>query len=133
MKRNIPDMKNQLLFFMDGKNGREEDRTPEKYEEHMINLEKKIEKDMIEVLFKMGIHATVKTDRYSLPYQFQIKTTQNGESYLNGAFESVKLYREVLSNLVEMDVYKIRFYIFAEVEDSFPMGRVNYYFNYYIH
>jgi len=133
MTRNIPEMKNQLLFFMDGKNGREEDRTPEKYEEHMINLEKKIEKDMIEVLFKMGIHATVKTDRYSLPYQFQIKTTQNGESYLNGAFESVKLYRAVLSNLVEMDVYKIRFYIFAEVEDSFPMGRVNYYFNYYIH
>ncbi len=133
MERNIPNMKNQLLFFMDGKNGREEDRTPEKYEEHMINLEKKIEKDMIEVLFKMGIHATVKTDRYSLPYQFQIKTTQNGESYLNGAFESVKLYRAVLSNLVEMDVYKIRFYIFAEVEDSFPMGRVNYYFNYYIH
>jgi hypothetical protein len=133
MKRNIPNMKNQLLFFMDGKNGREEDRTPEKYEEHMINLEKKIEKDMIEVLFKMGVHATVKTDRYSLPYQFQIKTTQNGESYLNGAFESVKLYRAVLSNLVEMDVYKIRFYIFAEVEDSFPMGKVNYYFNYYIH
>jgi hypothetical protein len=133
MERNIPDMKNQLLFFMDGKNGREEDRTPEKYEEHMINLEKKIEKDMIEVLFKMGIHATVKTDRYSLPYQFQIKTTQNGESYLNGAFESVKLYRAVLRNLLEMDVYKIRFYIFAEVEDSFPMGRVNYYFNYYIH
>ena len=133
MERNIPDMKNQLLFFMDGKNGREEDRTPEKYEEHMINLEKKIEKDMIEVLFKMGIHATVKTDRYSLPYQFQVKTTQNGESYLNGAFESVKLYREVLRNLLEMDVYKIRFYIFAEVEDSFPMGRVNYYFNYYIH
>ena len=126
-------MKNQLLFFMDGKNGREEDRTPEKYEEHMINLEKKIEKDMIEVFHKMGIHATVKTDRYSLPYQFQVKTTQNGESYLNGAFESVKLYRAVLSNLVEMDVYKIRFYIFAEVEDSFPMGRVNYYFNYYIH
>lgn len=133
MTRNIPDMKNQLLFFMDGKNGREEDRTPEKYEEHMINLEKKIEKDMIEVLRKMGIHATVKTDRYSLPYEFQVKTTQNGESYLNGAFESVKLYREVLRNLLEMDVYKIRFYIFAEVEDSFPMGRVNYYFNYYIH
>jgi len=133
MKRNIPDMKNQLLFFMDGKNGREEDRTPEKYEEHMINLEKKIEKDMIDVLFKMGVHATVKTDRYSLPYQFQVRTTQNGESYLNGAFESVKLYRAVLRNLLEMDVYKIRFYIFAEVEDSFPMGRVNYYFNYYIH
>ena len=133
MTRNIPNMGNRLLFFMDGKKGSEEDRTPEKYEESMINLEKKIEKDMIEVLFKMGINATVKTERYSLPYQFQIKTTQNGESYLNGAFESIKLYRAVLSELVRMDVYKIRFYIFAEVEDSLPMGKVNYYFNYFIH
>lgn len=133
MKRNIPDMKNQLLFFMDGKNRRTEDRTPEKYEEYMVNLEKDIEKDMIEVLTKMGINATVKTDRYSLPFQRQIKTTQYGESYLNGAFESIKLYRSVLSEMVELNIYKIRFYIFAEVEDHFPMGKVNYYFNYYMH
>lgn len=133
MTRNIPNMENQLLFFMDGKNGKKDDRTPEKYEEHMINLEKKIEKDMIEVLSKMGIHATVKTDRYSLPYQFQIKTTQLGESYLNGAFESIKLYRAVLKKMVDSDLYKIRFFILAEVEDGHYMGKVNYYFNYYIH
>jgi hypothetical protein len=126
-------MENQLLFFMDGKNGKKDDRTPEKYEEHMINLEKKIEKDMIEVLSKMGIHDTVKTDRYSLPYQFQIKTTQLGESYLNGAFESIKLYRAVLKKMVDSDLYKIRFFILAEVEDGHYMGKVNYYFNYYIH
>ena len=127
MKRNIPDMSNQLLFFMD------DERTPEKYEDAMINLEKKIEKDMIGVLSKMEINASVKSDRYSLPHQFQIKTTQQGESYLNGAFESYKLYRAVLKEIVNQDLYKIRFYIFAEVEDSFPMGKVNYYFNYYIH
>ena len=127
MKRNIPDMNNQLLFFMD------DDRTPEKYEDAMINLEKKIEKDMIQVFIKMGIHATVKTDRYSLPYLSQIKTTQFGESYLNGAFESHKLYRAVLKEMVNLNLYKIRFYIFAEVEDSPYMGKVNYYFNYYIH
>ena len=127
MKRNIPEMKNQLLFYMD------KDRTPEKYEETMINLEKKIEKDMIGVLSKLGINASVKTDRYSLPFQGQIKTTQNGESYLNGAFESFQLYRKVLYKMVELNVYKVRFYIFAEVEDSFPMGKVNYYFKYYVH
>ena len=127
MKRNIPDMNNQLLFFMD------DDRTPEKYEDAMINLEKKIEKDMIEVFKKMGINASVKTDRYSLPFQGQIKTTQNGESYLNGAFESIQLYRKVLHKMVELNVYKVRFYIFAEVEDAPYMGKVNYYFNYYIH
>ena len=133
MTRNIPNMENQLLFFMDGKNGKKDDRTSEKYEESMINLEKKIEKDMIGVLSKMGINATVKTDRYSLPFQGQIKTTQNGESYLNGAFESFQLYRKVLYKMVELNVYKVRFYIFAEVEDSFPMGKVNYYFKYYVH
>lgn len=135
MKRNIPEMSNQLLFYMDkwGEKGNKSDRTPEKYVETMINLEKKIEKDMIEVFNKMGINASVKSDRYSLPYQFQIKTTQYGESYLNGAFESIKLYRAVLHKMVELNVYKVRFYIFAEVEDSFPMGKVNYYFNYYIH
>ena len=127
MKRNIPDMENRLLFYMD------KDRTPEKYEETMIKLETKIEKDMIGVLSKMGINATVKTDRYSLPFQDQIKTTQNGESYLNGAFESIQLYRKVLHKMVELNVYKVRFYILAEVEDSFPMGNVNYYFKYYVH
>ena len=127
MKRNIPDMNNQLLFFMD------DDRTPEKYEDAMINLEKKIEKDMIQVFIKMGIHATVKTDRYSLPYDLQIKTTQFGESYLNGAYESIKLYRAVLKKMVDSDLYKIRFFILAEVEDGPYMGKVNYYFNYYIH
>jgi hypothetical protein len=127
MERNIPDMGNSLLFYLNG------ERTPEKYEEAMIKLEKKIEKDMIGVLSKMGINASVKTDRYSLPVKDQIKTTQYGESYLNAAFESHKLYRKVLSKMVELNVYKVRFYIFAEIEDKFPMGKVNYYFNYYIH
>ena len=40
MKRNIPEMSNQLLFYMDkwGEKGNKSDRTPEKYEESMINL-----------------------------------------------------------------------------------------------
>jgi len=130
MNRNVPSMGNQLLFFMDGKR---DERTPENYEKSMIKLEKKIEKDMIKILSKLGINASVKSDRYSLPFKGQIKTTQYGESYLNGAFESIKLYREVLSKMVELNVYKVRFYILAEVEDSLPMGKVNYYFNYYVH
>lgn len=126
MERNIPSMENQLLFFL-------KEPTPEKYEESMINLEKKIEGDMIEVFKKLGIHSIVKTDRYSLPYTNEIKTTQYGESYLNGAYESVKLYRKVLSELIEYDVRKMRFYILAEVEDTEFMGKVNYYFRYYEH
>ena len=126
MERNIPSMENQLLFFL-------KEPTPEKYEESMINLEKKIEGDMIEVFRKLGIHSIVKTDRYSLPYTNEIKTTQYGESYLNGAFESVKLYRKVLNDLIKYNVRKMRFYILAEVEDYEFIGKVNYYFRYYEH
>jgi hypothetical protein len=126
MERNIPSMENRLLFFLD-------EPTPEKYEEAMINLEKKIEGNMIEVFRKIGVHSTVKTDRYSLPYTNEIKVTQYGESYLNGAYESAKLYRNVLKELIEYDVRKIRFYILAEVEDHEYIGKVNYYFRYYDH
>lgn len=126
MERNIPSMENQLLFFL-------KEPTPEKYEESMINLEKKIEGDMIEVFKKLGIHSIVKTDRYSLPYTEEIKVTQYGESYLNGAFESIKLYRKVLKTMIDYDVRKIRFYILAEIEDTEFIGKVNYYFRYYEH
>jgi hypothetical protein len=126
MDRIIPSMENRLLFFLN-------EPTPEQYIESMIDLEKKIEKDMIDVFNKIGVHAIVKTDRYSLPYQHEIKTTQMGESYLNGAFESIKLYREVLNEMIENDVRKIRFYILAEVADTVSMGKVNYYFRYYEH
>ena len=126
MERNIPSMENRLLFFL-------EEPTPDKYEESMINLEKKIEGDMIEVFRKLGIHSIVKTDRYSLPYTEEIKVTQYGESYLNGAFESIKLYRKVLKTMIDYDVRKIRFYILAEIEDTEFIGKVNYYFRYYEH
>ena len=126
MDRIIPSMENRLLFFLN-------EPTPEQYIESMIDLEKKIEKDMIDVFNKIGVHAIVKTDRYSLPYQHEIKTTQMGESYLNGAFESIKLYREVLKQMINYDVRKIRFYILAEVVDTVSMGKVNYYFRYYEH
>jgi len=126
MERNIPSMENQLLFFL-------KEPTPETYEESMINLEKKIEGDMIEVFKKLGIHSIVKTDRYSLPYTEEIKVTQYGESYLNGAFESIKLYRKVLKTMIDYDVRKIRFYILAEIEDTEFIGKVNYYFRYYEH
>ena len=102
------------------------------YEEAIINLEKKIEKKLIEMFTDMNIHAIVKTDRYSLPYTNEIKTSQRGESYLNGAFESIKLYRKVLKTMIDYDVRKIRFYILAEIEDTEFIGKVNYYFRYYI-
>lgn len=127
MERKIPSPENSLLFFM------KEKSNPELYEHHMISLEKKIEEKLIEMFGDMNIHAIVKTDRYSLPYTNEIKTSQRGESYLNGAFESWDFKRKIFKEILNKDINKLRFYVFAEIEDYFPMGKVNYYFRYYPH
>lgn len=125
--RKIPSPNNSLTFFMEKKDKVED------YETAMVKLEKQIEKRFIETFRNFDINATVKTDRYSLPYTHEIKHTGYGESYLNGAFESMPLFRKVFKELLNENLYKIRFYIFAEIEDHFPMGKVNYYFRYYQH
>ena len=54
---------------------------------------------------------------------------------INNFVVQIKIIKnsKVLHKMVELNVYKVRFYIFAEVEDAPYMGKVNYYFNYYIH
>jgi hypothetical protein len=126
--RKIPSPNNSLTFFMEKMNGEVAE-----YETAMVNLEKQIEKRLIDTFRSFDINATVKSDRYSLPYTHEIKHTGYGESYLNGAFESMPLFRKIFKEILDENLYKIRFYIFAEIEDQFPMGKVNYYFRYYKH
>jgi len=136
MTRNVPSVNNSLLFFLDicGKKSKVTEKNYAKeYEKWMVKRELGIEKWLLDTFSHLGINATVKSDRYSLPIMYQIKATQKGESYLNGAFETYQIFRKVLKTVLSEGVHKIRFYVFAEVEDHFPMGKVNYYFNYYVH
>ena len=136
MTRNVPSIENSLLFFLDigGKKSKvTPDNYVEEYEKWMVKRELSMEKWLLDTFAHLGINATVKTDRYSLPIMYQIKVTQYGESYLNGAFESYETFRKAINAVLANNVYKLRFYVFAEVEDNFPMGKVNYYFNYYVH
>ena len=126
--RKIPSQSNRLTFYMEDLDGNKRD-----YEESMINLEKRIENRAIELLRYLDIQSSVKTDRYSLPYTHEIVHTGFGESYLNGAFETSPFYRKVIKEILNENLFKIRFYVFAEIEDQFPMGKVNYYFRYYKH
>lgn len=136
MTRNVPSANNSLLFFLNI-GGKKSKITPDnyvkEYEKFMVKRELSIEKWLLDTFSHLGINATVKSDRYSLPIMYQIKVTQYGESYLNGAFETFQLFRKVLTTVLNEDPFpwKLRFYVFAEIEDSFPMGKVNYYFNYY--
>lgn len=128
MNRTVPSANNSLTFFLEKADG-----SIRNYEDAMVTLEISIEKKIKTLLTSIGVAATVKTDRYSLPYVKEIKHTGMGESYLNGAFEIEPFLRTIAKEILNEDLFKIRFYVLAEIEDRFPMGQVNYYFRYYPH
>ena len=102
MTRNVPSINNSLLFFLDirGKKSKvTEENYVEEYDKWMVKRELSIEKWLLDTFAHLGINATVKSDRYSLPIIYQIKATQNGESYLNGAFETYQIFRKVLKTV----------------------------------
>ena len=135
MKRYIPSINASLLFFIKKKDDR---GYISEYEKYMINTEISIEKRLIEIFENLGINASVKSDRYSLPFNKQIKVTQYSESYLNAAFNTDKLFREIFKEVLSEDLRKVRFFVFLEIIDVtddrrlFCNSAVNLYFNYYV-
>ena len=128
--RAIPESNNTLLGLISKVDRKE--LTIAEYEDHMAKLEKSIEEKIIKMLDMIGTHASVKTDRYSLPYKHQIKHTRQASSYLNDAFDTRQFIREIAEEVLKYEITKLRFYVFAEMEGGM-FGKMNYYFNYYPH
>ena len=128
--RAIPESNNSLLSLISGKKRKE--LTIEEYENQMTRIEKSTEEKIIKMLEMINTHASVKTDRYSLPYKQQIKHTRNASSYLNDAFDTRQFIREIAEEVLKYEITKLRFYVFVEMEGSM-FGKMNYYFNYYPH
>jgi hypothetical protein len=128
--RAIPESNNALLGLISKVDRKE--LTIEEYEKQMCNLEKSIEEKVIKMLDMIGTHASVKTDRYSLPYKHQIKHTRQASSYLNDAFDTRHFIREIAEEVLKYEITKLRFYVFAEMEGGM-FGKMNYYLNYYPH
>jgi hypothetical protein len=128
--RAIPESNNTLLGLISKEDRKE--LTIAEYENHMAKLEKSIEEKIIKMLDMIGTHASVKTDRYSLPYKHYIKHTRQASSYLNDAFDTRQFIREIAEEVLKYEITKLRFYVFAEMEGGM-FGKMNYYFNYYPH
>ena len=107
--------------------------TPEKL---LSNLEVKMEKDLINLFNKLGIQASLKSEKKSLPFQFEVVEKLPYESYVNGMLEYERTFRKIAKELLDKDVSKIRFFVDITAVDSeiniFP-GFINYSFKYYIH
>jgi len=96
--------------------------------------------DKLKDLFKkIGIQSSIKTDRFSLPYTHEVVGEIEGQSYINYAFNLNNIARVFVKDLLDKNIYKIRFYLFVDVitEDETMSkqynGKVVYKFRYTVH
>jgi hypothetical protein len=127
-------LKNSILFPV---LGRLKDPSQDDYTISIEKFERKVEESLINTCSRLGIHAMVKTDPYSLPYTHEIAISLRGESYLNGAYEIFRVARPFMKELLNKGADKIRFYAFINVitpeKPSLlnTFGRVDYRIRYY--
>lgn len=133
--REIPKNLNKgILYPLLGHDKRKQ--SEENYIKQIEKFERNCEKSLIETLSRLSIDARVKSDPYSLPHTNEFVVKLNGESYLNGPYEFHRVARKFVKELLDKNVYKIRFYIWVDVDSEagpFKLGNVTYRLRYYIH
>jgi len=110
----------------------DEEEFQSKYVEAMENFERNCEKSLIETFAKLDIKASVKTDPYSLPFNNEVVVELKGESYMNGPYEFYRVAREIVKEVLNKDIYKIRFYLFINAVEYGFLGKIQYKFRYHI-
>lgn len=81
------------------------------YEKAMNLFEIEIEEDIKNILGKIGIHATTKTERKSLPYNKQITTVNRITSIVNDAYQTEGFLFDVVKEIVNSRNKKVMFYV----------------------
>ncbi len=111
----------------------------EDYMKFITEFEIKCEHLLITLFDSLNIQSSVKTDRYSLPYKEEIICTIDGASNLDYAFTLSNITREIVKELLDKNVYKLRFYLTVDAiiendtEERHFFGRVLYKFRYVKH
>lgn len=109
------------------------------YMKFVTDFEIKCENSLIDLFNSLNIQSSVKTDRYSLPYKEEIISIVEGASYLNHAFTLSNITRDIVKELLDKEVFKLRFYLTVDAiienntEDPHFFGRVVYKFRYVKH
>ena len=109
------------------------------YMKFITEFEIKCEYSLITLFDSLNIQSSVKTDRYSLPYKEEIVIILEGASNLDYAFTLSNITRDIVKELLDKSVYKLRFYLTVDAiiendtEDRHFFGRVVYKFRYVKH
>ena len=146
MERRIPSNTKHLIYqpLNIKKYLKNEEVTPEFLIDKIKEYEEKCEDSIIKTLGKVGINAMKKTDKFSLPYNREIKLTKRGESWVNGPYEFYWVARNIVKELLNENLLRVRFYMFVDISENVnddpteihpifnSRGRIDYYFRYYI-
>ncbi|KHJ37787.1 hypothetical protein PBAC_19470 [Pedobacter glucosidilyticus] len=137
MDRNIP----KHLDIILGKSflgvHSDEKLTPELYLKNVMDYEIKFEKELINILERLRIWASVKTERYSLPYQEEIKVVKIVDKHplfrLNDPYREV--LKAILKDILIKEIQKFRFYFLVDFENNEQNSQITiiYRMRYYVH
>jgi hypothetical protein len=109
------------------------------YMKFITEFEIKCEHSLITLFDSLNIQSSVKSDRYSLPYKEEIISIVEGASFLNHAFTLSNITRDIVKELLDKEVFKLRFYLTVDAiiendtADRHFFGRVVYKFRYVKH
>lgn len=109
------------------------------YMKFVTEFEIKCENSLIDLFDSLNIQSSVKSDRYSLPYKEEIISIVEGASFLNHAFTLNNITRDIVKELLDKEIYKLRFYLTVDAiiendtHDRHFFGRVVYKFRYVKH
>ena len=111
----------------------------ESYIKAITKFEIECEGKLKDLFKRIGIKSSIKKDRYSLPYKYEVLGEIEGTSYINYAFNLDNIARVFVKDLLDRNVTKIRFYLTVDVitEDETMsksyFGKVVYKFRYMVH
>lgn len=111
----------------------------ETYVTAVTKFEIECELKLKDLFKKIGIQSSIKRDRFSLPYTNEVIREIEGQSYINYAFNLDNIARVFVKDLLDKNIYKIRFYLFVDIitEDETMSkrynGKVVYKFRYTVH
>ena len=99
----------------------------ETYVAAVTKFEIECEGKLKDLFKKVGIQASLKRDRFSLPYTHEVIGEIEGTSFINYAFNLDNIARVFVKDLLDKNIHKIRFYLFVDVitEDDTMSKRYN--------
>lgn len=118
IQRFIPGKNSLRLYrsFITAENGSNDDLVDSNA--YLLTVQKyevDIEAYLKDVFNKLGISASIKTNRYSLPYENEISNTQKRGGLNYNAFDLQKWVRQVVFELLRTKVKKLRYYVIGDL------------------